>query len=404
MLFPTGGESFYDFFINTLNHPNQLWENSFCRKISPAARDLLLLLFTFHGPVHQSTLKEQYEPYHRQKALAENRPMRATDFLDALRETEGTFLKIDRGRVTFHNPSVQDFLQGYFEENDGEFRVLCEVVATFGQSIWLLGRSMLGDKRLCRLHRGPLVQMVKRTISPEKLPLFRYEDSVGNQMIQLMRLLQQMDFPELQNMVREFVRSLPAKLDEERRILNEDNWDTMDGLDNLKDLLADFELPWLEIQLSEETYKMILAYAKQWLAVAFVYSREDFQLFPALHAHIAFSTTEESFEDVNMDLEDYYDNIAPDEIEAFINEADCEDFLAEIKELKPLFHYNFSAVTEMVYDRMRVFWEEEEDDDQYHDIKPPEAPPDDSAILDMFHSLLSREPADDCAPASCVLP
>ena len=40
------------------------------------------------------------EGYHALKSRAENRPLHTRDFMDALKETEGTFIRIDLSCVT----------------------------------------------------------------------------------------------------------------------------------------------------------------------------------------------------------------------------------------------------------------------------------------------------------------
>lgn len=155
-----GNSSFYCFFSNMLDHPSRLWEHAFCRKISPAARDLLLLLCPTSRSTFLSTFKRRYERYHQHKSRIQNQPMSMADFRDALKEAEGTFIEIDESEVFYHNPSVRDFIHGYIRENDVEFKILCETADDFDFCIQI---AFL-DQDLCRTYSAEFVSALRRTV------------------------------------------------------------------------------------------------------------------------------------------------------------------------------------------------------------------------------------------------
>ena len=388
---PKDEEHFYDFFIDTLNHPNKLWENAFDRQISPGARDLLLLLCSVKNSIPISFLKGYYEAYHHQKALAENRPLSTTDFLDALRETEGSFIKIDRSQVSYHNPSVRDFIQDYIQENDYEFRALCEGAVSFDQSFELASYSLKGKKKLYKLHREPFLEMIKRTISDHVVPINAYLDSCGRQMLLLSQFEAQVDFPELHRLILDFIHNLPTFVKEEQQILNNENWNNLDSPQNLKQLLEGFQVTEFRTDLEKEVYQNILEYALTWFKYAFLYSIDDFLLFSTLSSHISFSLNQ-NFGRVYNALEDFCDHLAPDDILDFDDESQCDDYLYDINSLETFYKRDFSDIKEMVEDRIVELQElaEEDDDDEYFTNRANDALSD-AAILDMFQSLLYRE-------------
>lgn len=397
MFRPKEEEHFYDFFIDTLNRPNKLWENAFCRQISSGARDLLLLLCSFKNSIPISLLKGYYETYHHQKALAENRPLSATDFLDALQETEGSFIKIDQSQVSYHNPSVRDFIQDYIQEHDHEFRTLCEGAVSFDQSFELASYSLKGKKKLYELHREPFLDMIKRTISDHVVPINAYLDSCGRQMLLLAQFESQVDFPELHCFILNFIHNLPTFMKEEQQILNDENWHKLDSPQNLKQLLEGFQFTVFKTELKKEVYQNILEYALTWFRYAFLYSIDDFLLFSVLSSRISFSLNE-NFDRVYNALEDFCNNLASDDILDFDDEYRCDDYLYDINSLETFYKRDLSDVKELVEDRIVELQElaAEEEDDEYFTSRESDALSD-AAILDMFQSLLYREQQEEHA-------
>lgn len=381
---------FYDFFMDTLSHPNKLWENAFRRQISPAARDLLLLLSASPRSVFFSDLKKDYEPYHRHKAVSENRSLSDTDFRDALKEAEGTFIKIDRAAVAYHNPSVRDFIQGYLRENDGEFRTLCDFASSFDSCIHLAGI----DRKLSHAHKDAVLNAIRRTMDPAPFGKFKTIYIPGKQMINLSEANKELSFPEIQDMILNFIHQLPSWLEAERESLTEDNWHQKEEPNTLRDLLKNLSANGYKEIWDKEIIRAALEYALAWFEYSFVYSIEDFLLFCDLLPHHSCGLEKDRFSRVYEALEDYTKDLALGDIQEIDYESFCDDYRTDLESLENCFRVDLSSVKEMVEDRI---FELTELENELEDNSNPftdlvfQKSLDDETILDMFESLLAHD-------------
>lgn len=382
-----GGGKFYEFFMNTLSHPDKLWEKSFCRQISPAARDLLLLVCSFSSPVSVARLKECYEPYHRHKTILENRSLSSIDFKDALRETEGTFIIIDRSHISYHNPSVRDFIQGYLLENDVEYRMLCEGAQDFDLSIQLAGFN----EDLCIAQRNSLIDAVKRTYNSG----VQYEcggfQVMGNRAVQLARINKNLKFPEFHKMVKEFIDKIPDLLEEEQKNMTNENCCFKVAPHELRDILEGLKTAGYGESLVRMKYDKVFEYLQAWFFWSIIYSIEDFMLFRDLSSECPLEIDAFNFPDVYLALEDFRDNIAEEHIQNIDYESDCDEYLESIEALQSLFKIDLSGARMAAEERFFELhdFEDEEDDYEFREEKNNQLF-NDGVILDMFQSLLER--------------
>jgi len=126
-----------ELFIKTLNDPENLWLHAYRKHLTPAARSMLLVLFSFQSAVDIGDLREAYESFRYLEAQRFN-SMRAPDeFTAVLDELEGSFIRCERNAntlvVAFHNPSVRDFLEKHMSTNSDQALLLCDSLIFYDQ-------------------------------------------------------------------------------------------------------------------------------------------------------------------------------------------------------------------------------------------------------------------------------
>lgn len=382
---PAGEGGFYRFFFETLNHPGRLWETAFCRQISPAARDLILLLCT-DEVMQLEGLRRRYEVYHARKAVAENRALYTGDFMDALRETEGTFIRIDRSCVSYHNPSVRDFIHGYIRENEAEFRMLCETAGDFNFCVRLADL----EPALCQKYEELFMTALRGTAGGEA------RDFILAERIQSLAAV----CPRLQSdaavdLLRQMVERLLSLLEKAWGELSADTWSSgMEPRDlrSLLDVLSFFED---EPGLKDRTFDVCFRYATAWFEWACLYMPEDFLLFQRLWGLRPFPVERDSLRRVYDALEDYCDELADGDIQEMVYEGECERYWRQIEDMAEFFEVNLYGLLTAVEDRM---WEleqeaeEEDEDDGWSEDAPSRL--EDRELIDMFQGLLEREGED----------
>lgn len=372
---------FYHFFLDTLNHPSQLWSHAFCRKISPAARDLLLLLCPSPKSTALGTLKNRYEWYHQHKSRVQNQPMRMTDFQDALKETEGTFIQINGLEVFYHNPSVQDFIHGYIGENDVEFKLLCEAVKDFDFCIQLAHL----DQNLCRTYSNAFIDAIRRTICKGTLYEF------ANQISKLEAANKQLGMQEIEHVTQHMLALFLDQLERECEELSEDTWHDKIEPHTLGKLLDSLDTSKYELRLTDRLVTTFLQYTLAWFCWAFIYSVSDFLIFSALYEVHAFLLERNKFLEVYDALADYKNELASDEIRDMDYEEECQEYRSDIEVLAAFFHVDLSDILKEVEDRISALEESEEDDDENWSREFPKVNKlEDWEILNMFRGLLDK--------------
>lgn len=379
---PGEGGGFYSFFAGMLDQPSQLWENAFCRQISPAARDLLLLLCPEDGPMYMTELERRYEAYHDHKSRAENRARHTRDFKDALKETEGTFIRIDPYCVTCHNPSVRDFIHGYIRENDVEYRLLCEGAADFN---YCLSLAKL-DPGLCGKYEELYAAALDRTAGEGP------EDScvLAGRVSALASVCRRLHSGAVQGVLRRLLEELLMLL--EQRRLSEDTWNREAEPGDLKELLENLALSEYEPDFKERIFDVFFQYGLAWFEWAFSYEPEDFLLFQTLQRIRAFSVDRDAFQRVYEALTDFRDETAWSYIQDMDYEGQCDDYQWKVEDMEKFFHVDLSEVISGIDDRR---WEieeseNEEDDDSWKEDLPSARDVEDQELLNMFQGLLER--------------
>lgn len=96
---------FFKYFIENLDNPSDLWKHAFEKHISDLAKKIILVVFTFGGEIEKKILSEVC------KQFAVDEINFHTEFNNACRELEGSFLFFSKDHVGFHNASINDFIR-----------------------------------------------------------------------------------------------------------------------------------------------------------------------------------------------------------------------------------------------------------------------------------------------------
>ncbi len=140
-------------FLNTLDHPADLWDIAFRTHISRACQHLLLALyFCSQYGVTIDDLRIAYNALHPALSAKFGDPYDPKDFEEALRIMEGGFIAIVGTSVNYVNPSLRDYLSEYVSDPD----LLCDfaraaALTEWAQAVWEQGRRIkLSQEDLAR--------------------------------------------------------------------------------------------------------------------------------------------------------------------------------------------------------------------------------------------------------------
>lgn len=108
-------------FISILNTPSEIWEKAFEQHISESARFILYSLLTSPDEIKLEDLKDVFDEFVMNYTSIRGSNIGSVDFNNAIKELDDTFVTINltkAGRcISFHNPSITDFLISYIDRD-----------------------------------------------------------------------------------------------------------------------------------------------------------------------------------------------------------------------------------------------------------------------------------------------
>ncbi len=111
-------------FVDSLDNPSRLWDHAFRKQISEAARHLLLVLTVLPDEAKLENLEKAFWAFYEYRQKRFGFGMAPDHWRDALKELDGNFIatrKIGKDIiVSFHNPSVKDFMEGFLAKSDAD--------------------------------------------------------------------------------------------------------------------------------------------------------------------------------------------------------------------------------------------------------------------------------------------
>jgi len=132
-----GPQKYHDEFMANLDNPARIWDHAFRNQLNDAARHLLLALGSLPDEVLIGDLEVAFNGFYqyRRRKLGFNTSSR--DFEHALKELDGNFIRTSMigsdQVVTFHNPSVGDFIESYLASSPQDVADLIEGSVFFDQ-------------------------------------------------------------------------------------------------------------------------------------------------------------------------------------------------------------------------------------------------------------------------------
>lgn len=115
-------DEYSDFFLESLDNPENIWDDAFQNQLSDEAKHLLLTLVTLPLKVTTDNLKEAFESLHKEICLLYSIPNNPQAFKRAIKETEGSFINMEElntgSYIEFYNPSVRDYMKAYIIKHE----------------------------------------------------------------------------------------------------------------------------------------------------------------------------------------------------------------------------------------------------------------------------------------------
>ena len=141
-------------FIDSLDNPARIWDHAFRHQISEAARHLLLALTTLPYETNLKNLEKVFWRFYEFRQTKFRFLTSTEDFSNALRELDGNFIRLEKKReyigVSFHNPSIQDFIEKFLDNSEADVIDLFKAAQFYEQYISLWDRFSEGIKSLDR--------------------------------------------------------------------------------------------------------------------------------------------------------------------------------------------------------------------------------------------------------------
>jgi hypothetical protein len=129
-------------FLQNLHEPFLIWEQAFNNHLSSIAREIVLVIATMPREVFVDDLASATKAFLSSQGVV----IQEKEFHRALSELQGNFIVVSRDRgndiVSFHNPSVQDFVEKYLEKNLDQLQTLTKGACFFEQVEWICNRAV----------------------------------------------------------------------------------------------------------------------------------------------------------------------------------------------------------------------------------------------------------------------
>lgn len=164
-------------FLRNLEEPFLIWEQAFNNHLSAAAREILLVLGSMPREVFVVDLECAAQSFLPRQGVR----FSPREFLRALSELQGNFIVLKRDGsndiAAFHNPSVQDFVENYFDKSPGLYSSLCCSACFFEQLQWACQR--MARSGLTAEFQEEIKAATERTLSAQPCRLINYSVDRG---------------------------------------------------------------------------------------------------------------------------------------------------------------------------------------------------------------------------------
>jgi len=384
-------------FISTLNDPENLWRHAYRNHLSPAARSMLLVLYSFQGSVDLEDLREAYEAFRRLEAQQLSAMRAANEFTTVLDELEGSLIRCERNAysvaVAFHDPSVRDFLEKHMSINSDQALILCDSLVFYDQfrgaftphaTLYQRNPTRIGEG----LEQSAILSAALRTVTrATKKPILRINrdgtarvshlifTSVEQNIVHAIRMSNNLPSLERASFI------VQVLMYEEKRIIT--------GNVNLSALPQVISAAKSVPEISDACERLIDLATKLYEDADEYEDLQQFEYFKNFVKVAPGAIGKDKTQAVNTRLnEEGYDIF-----DYHISEADDENELDELDNLATDFEQTFDVFLESIHDRIEEAKEEirariEEPPDDWYDDEPKQArDADDTEIVEMFGCL-----------------
>lgn len=370
---PENPDEFYHTFIVNLDNPRKIWDTAFRNHLSEESRNLLLLLSTSGVYEIREKLRKKFDYYNSEKSKFYNRKFNESDFINALKELEVTFINNDGNKIEYSNPSVRDYIEGYIIENDKEFEHLCDYSISYSQCVSLFNIAKKDNFKIFDKHKEPFVEAILSCITESE---FSYGFSLCQRVITLMDMNKYLNSNRITHYISEnFLSNLH---------LNFDYYDVT--IKDCNELLKASNSKSYSKYFDSFVTKGIIDFVIDKVLNENIYDLKTFEIVEVIK-EIEPTVSDSIEQDVQRVFKDFSDNLDVFTMD-WNGEGEISEYYDELEKFGEFFEV---SVDEHLYDLNELLDEfaKYENDDNYskwdHDLVSKFT---DTEILNMFESLL----------------
>ena len=209
-------------FIASLDNPSRIWKHAFEEQLTEGAQYLLLALASMPTDCLVKDLEDVFESFLKLRVKRGGFTRQPHEFSKALRELDGNFISTsmvgDDRLVSFHNPSVGDFLAHHLDANEKDVMDLLDSAVFFEQcealadgpkgepskSAAKLKQNM--ERSLRRLFQSSSAHLQQWITDAGLVGMTRNEVNSIDRVSAVVRLTEQLDSPELRTFARQLLQ------------------------------------------------------------------------------------------------------------------------------------------------------------------------------------------------------
>jgi len=181
-------DNFVNIFYKNLDNPKNIWEHAFQYQLKTSSRLILLIMATLPRETLISDLEKCFLGLLKKYSHIFNIAFDKNDFKNSLKELEGNFIKITKYEgeinkrsiiaVSYHNPSIRDFINNYLNDNPDEIELILSVGNYFCQleGLWSDYNNKSGKeiKLILKNISKIVADFILRTLSSSECRLINY--------------------------------------------------------------------------------------------------------------------------------------------------------------------------------------------------------------------------------------
>ncbi|MFI6176376.1 restriction endonuclease [Nonomuraea sp. NPDC051191] len=183
--------------LENLDNPRRIWERVVENELNDEAVHILEVLFTFGRGAALADLEESWSRYCKELNLPSEKRL----FRKALRILAGSMITIDDGGVSFHNPSIVDYLRHHMNEGRTRLPALLASFIDAGQIVRLMYTAQShgadGILRQLRECRVDVARSILDTVDTVEDSLSDEDDSTARHLEWILETAEDLDYAPL---------------------------------------------------------------------------------------------------------------------------------------------------------------------------------------------------------------